>query len=190
LESERPFFADRIYIPEDVDLTSLCLAIIAPVSPGHAEFEFVIDELNRPRTRKMRKAAALLLRSWITEFLAGERPQARFPNRKLGYQPPVSDDHFVETMFRSFSHQATITGRRVGCLDCMNLSIWHLGGHGSWGSSPFSRAWAEARAQERQRIRYPRFKGRIGNSFQSVLSKITGKIFREPFFDSAGRDFW
>jgi hypothetical protein len=102
----------------------------------------------------MRKAAALLLRLWITEFLAGERPQARFPNRQLHYQSPVSDDHFVETMFRSFSHQATIAGRRVGCLDCMNLSIWHLGGHGSSGSSPFSRAWAEARAQERQRIRY------------------------------------
>jgi hypothetical protein len=103
VESNRPFFADRVYIGEEVDLTTLCLAIIAPVSPGHTDFEFVIAELTRLRPRKMHKAAAFLLKSSVTDFLAGKRSQASVPHRKFAHLPPVSDDHFVSTMFRSFS---------------------------------------------------------------------------------------
>jgi hypothetical protein len=152
MPSQKPWFADRIYLPEDIDLTPLCLAIIAPVTPGHPEFEEVLDELQRCRhaRRKMRPKLAKLLKLWITEFQAGHRKEhQRFVPVKI---EPVSDTHFIESMFRSFSHQFTLSGHRIGTAECFDLSINRLA-RGVSGPAPFSRSWANTDANGRQRIR-------------------------------------
>jgi hypothetical protein len=153
MPNQKLWFADRIYIHEEVDITPLCLAIIAPISPGNPDFEEVLNELKRCRNgRIMRKKWAQLLRSWIKEFQTGCRNSNVRLNKRYSSPPPVSDSHFVESMFRSFSHQFTVAGHRIGKLECENLSI-KLIAMGSSGTSPFSRTWANANAIERRKIR-------------------------------------
>ena len=151
---QKPWFAARIYLRDEVDLTPLCLGIIAPVRPGNPDFEEMLDELRRCREqrRKMRTKWAQLLRDWIKEFQAGRREQYRIRSVRPGEQLPVSDERFIELMFRSFSHQFALSGHRIGKAECDELSIHPLAMRSS-GPSPFSRAWWNANAAERRRIR-------------------------------------
>jgi len=152
---QRPWFADRIYLREDIDLTPLCLAIIAPVAPGNPVFEDLIDELHRCRERRrnMTKKWAQLLRDWIKEFQAGYREQYRIRSVQPDTHLPVSDQRFIELMFRSFSHQFALSGHRVGKAECAELSIHWLAMRSS-GPSPFSHRWVNASAADRRRIRW------------------------------------
>jgi hypothetical protein len=154
---QRPFFAERVYLRDDVDLTPLLLAIVAPVSPGNPIFEEVLAELKRCRVNRriLRKQLSALLKSWIKEFQAGLRlSNARFrgENWKLILQPPRSDNHFLEQMFRLFSHQTTLAGRRIGRLDCAEMSVLSLA-YGRTGPAPFSRTWARANRHQRREMK-------------------------------------
>jgi hypothetical protein len=54
--TQPPWVSKRLDKAEDSDLTLLCLAIIAPVSPGHPDFEEVARELKLThKKRRMRK---------------------------------------------------------------------------------------------------------------------------------------
>src|SRR5215470_20067274 len=74
VKGKREFFAKRLYISDNADLARLCLAIIAPVSPAHQDFEDVLYDLERARKGyRMSKNSSQLLRLWISEFQAGKR---------------------------------------------------------------------------------------------------------------------
>jgi hypothetical protein len=153
----RPFFSRRVYIRDDADLTMLCLAIIAPVAPGNEDFEAVYFELKRSHKTnqpRMRRAERNLLESWIGAFRNGHRQERRLPGEswKFGIISAGDDTHFVEAMFKLFSRQLGPAGRRIGHMDCAELSIECLGVSNS-GPAPFSRAWANARAKERREMR-------------------------------------
>jgi hypothetical protein len=151
---QKPWFADRVYLRDEIDLTPLCLGIIAPIRPGNPEFEEMLDELRRCREqrRKMRPKWAQLLRDWIKEFQAGYREQYRIRRVQPDTHLPVSDQHFIELMFRSFSHQFALSGHRIGKAECANLSIYRLA-QGFSGPSPFSRTWTNANSNGRRKIR-------------------------------------
>ena len=125
VKQQREFFAKRLYISDNADLARLCLAIIAPVSPGHQDFEDVLHGLERARKGyRMSKNSSQLLRLWIREFQAGKRStNARLAGDywKIGSMLPLTDSHFIGSVFRSFSHQCSIDGRRIGGADCTNL---------------------------------------------------------------------
>ncbi len=148
----RPWFTKRIYIRESVDLTPLCLAIIAPDAVHASIVEGVLEELKlcRKYRQKMREKHAQLLRDWIKEFKAINWERYRIRSVRPGEQFPVSDQRFVEQMFRSLSHQFSLDGRRIGNAECDGLTIQSLTRIS--GPSPFSRAWANARAADRRRI--------------------------------------
>src|SRR5215510_2838553 len=74
VQRKRQFFAKRFYISDNADLARLCLAIIAPVSPAHQDFEDVLYGLESARKGyRMSKNSSHLLRLWIREFQAGRR---------------------------------------------------------------------------------------------------------------------
>jgi hypothetical protein len=155
---QRPFFAERVYLRDDVDLSPLFLAIIAPVSPGNYYFEEILSELKRCRRgsgRIMRKQPSALLRSWIKDFQLGLRSsKGTFKGHgwRAAFRPPDSDNHFLNEMFRNFSHQTTLAGRRIGRVDCAEMSVMNLA-YGRTGPAPFSRSWARADARQRREMR-------------------------------------
>jgi hypothetical protein len=97
VKQQREFFAKRLYISDNADLARLCLAIIAPVSPGHQDFEDVLHGLERARKGyRMSKNSSQLLRLWIREFQAGKRStKARLTGDywKIGSMLPLTDSH-------------------------------------------------------------------------------------------------
>jgi hypothetical protein len=157
---QRPFFAERVYLRDDVDLTPLLLALVAPVSPGNPIFEEVLAELERCRGngRVVRKQLSALLKSWIKEFQAGLRPsEVRISGQSWRailqpLQPPESDTHFLNVMFRNFYHQSTLAGHRIGRMDCADMSVLRLTA-GRSGPAPFSRSWARADRHKRHEMR-------------------------------------
>src|SRR5262252_5748366 len=106
MKRKRAFFAKRFYICDNADLARLCLAIIAPVSPAHQDFEDVLYGLERTRKgHRMSKNSSQLLRLWIREFQAGKRStKAKLTGdySKTSSMPPLTDTHFIGSVFRSF----------------------------------------------------------------------------------------
>jgi hypothetical protein len=157
VKRKRGFFAKRFYISDNADLARLCLAIIAPVSPAHQDFEDVLHDLERARKGyRMSKNSSQLLRLWIREFQAGKRStKARLTgdHRKTGSVPPPTDTHFIGSVFQSFSHQCSIDGRRIGGADCTELTIYQFA-PGTSGPAPYSRTWASAKREQRKQMRF------------------------------------
>ena len=112
MKQQREFFAKRLYISDNADLARLCLAIIAPVSPAHQDFEDVLYDLERARKGyRMSKNSSQLLRLWIREFQASKRStKAKLTGDywKTGSVPPLTDTHFIASVFQSFSHQIAV----------------------------------------------------------------------------------
>ena len=156
MKQQREFFAKRLYISDNADLARLCLAIVAPVSPGHQDFEDVLHGLERARKGyRMSKNSSQLLRLWIREFQAGKRStMARLTGDywKIGSMLPLTDSHFIGSVFRSFLHQCSIDGRRIGGADCTKLTIYQFA-PGPSGPAPYSRTWASAKREQRQQMR-------------------------------------
>jgi hypothetical protein len=157
VKQKRGFFAKRLYISDNADLARLCLAIIAPVSPAHQDFEDVLYDLERARKGyRMSKKSSQLLRLWISEFQAGKRStKARLTGDywKTGSVPRLSDTHFIRSFFQSFSHQCSIAGRKIGSADCTALTIYQFA-PGTSGPAPYSRTWAGAKREQRKQMRF------------------------------------
>ena len=157
MKQQREFFAKRLYISGNADLARLCLAIIAPVSPAHQDFEDVLYGLQRTRKGyRMSKNSSQLLRLWIREFQAGNRSmKARLTGDywKSGSVPPLTDTHFIGSVFQSFSHQCSIDGRRIGDAYCTELTIYQFA-PGMSGPAPYSRTWASAKREQRKQMRF------------------------------------
>jgi hypothetical protein len=156
VKQQREFFAKRFYISDNADLARLCLAIIAPVSPSHQDFEDVLYGLERARKGyQMSKNSCQLLGLWIREFQAGKRStKARLTGDywKTGSVPPLIDPHFIGSVLQSISHQCSIDGRRIGGADCTELTIYQFA-PGTSGPAPYSRTWASAKREQRQQMR-------------------------------------
>jgi hypothetical protein len=122
VKQQREFFAKRLYISDNADLARLCLAIIAPVSPAHQDFEDVLYDLEQARKGyRMSKNSSQLLRLWIREFQVAKRSTNAKLTRaywKTDSLPPLTDTHFIGSFFQSFPHQCSIDGRRIGSADC------------------------------------------------------------------------
>jgi hypothetical protein len=108
----------------------------------------------------MRKRLSALLKSWIKEFQAGLRSSSNTTfkgrNWRIAFLEPERDNHFLEQMFSLFSHQSTLSARRIGRVDCTDMSIINLASNAT-GPAPFSRSWAKANAlqrREKRRINY------------------------------------
>ena len=157
MKRQRQFFAKRLYISDNADLARLCLAIIAAVSPAHQDFEDVLYDLERARKGyRMSKKSSQLLRLWISEFQAGNRStKARLTGDywKTGSVLPLTDTHFIGSVFQSFSHQCSIDGRRIGDADCTALTIYQFA-PGTSGPAPYSRTWASAKREQRKQMRF------------------------------------
>ena len=157
MKRKRGFFAKRFYISDNADLARLCLAIIAPVSPAHQDFEDVLYDLERAhKGYRMSKNSSQLLRLWIREFQASKRStKARLTgdHRKTGSVPPLTDTHFIRSFFQSFSHQCSIAGRKIGNADCAALTIYQFA-PGTSGPAPYSRTWASAKREQRKQKRF------------------------------------
>jgi hypothetical protein len=157
VKQQREFFAKRLYISDKVDLARLCLAIIAPVPPAHQHFEDVLYDLQRARKGyRMSKNSSQLLRLSIREFQADKRStKARLTGDywKTGSLPPLTDTHFIGSFFKSFSHQCSIDGRRIGSADCTALTIYQFA-PGTSGPAPYSRTWTSAKREQRKQLRF------------------------------------
>jgi hypothetical protein len=157
VKQQRDFFGKRLYISDNADLARLCLAIIAPVSPTHQDFEDVLYDLERARKGyRMSKNCSQLLRLWIRDFQA-DKPSTK--TRLTGDYwktvpvPPLTDTHFIGSLFQSFSHQCSIDGRRIGGADCTELTIYQFA-PGTSGPAPYSRTWASAKREQRKQMRF------------------------------------
>jgi len=154
VKQQREFFAKRLYISDNAKLARLCLAIIAPVSPAHHDFEDVLYDLERARKGyRMSKNSSQLLRLWIREFQAGKRFRKARLYCKTVSAPPLTDTHFIGSVFQSFSHQCSIDGRRIGGADCTELTIYQFA-PGTSGPAPYSRTWASAKREQRKQMRF------------------------------------
>jgi hypothetical protein len=157
VKQQREFFAKRLYISDNADLARLYLAIIAPVSPAHQDFEDVLYDLERARKGyRMSKNSSQLLRLWIREFQTAKRSKkARLIGDywKTGSVPPLADTQFIGSVFQSFSHQCSVDGRRIGGADCTELTIYTFA-PGRSGPAPYSRTWASAKHEEREQMRF------------------------------------
>ena len=157
MKQQREFFAKRLYTSDNADLARLCLAIIAPVSPAHQDFEDVLYDLERSRKGyRMSKNSSQLLRLWIREFQVGKRStKARLTGdyRKTDSVLRLTDTHFIGSVFQSFSHQCSIDGRRIGDVDCTELTIYQFA-PGTSGPAPYSRTWASAKRAQRKQMRF------------------------------------
>jgi len=141
VKRKREFFAKRFYKSDDADIARLCLAIIAPVSPAHEDFEDVLYDLGRARKGyRMSKNSSHLLRLWIREFQADKRSmKARLAGDywNTGSVPSPTDTHFIGSVFQSFPHQCSIDGRRIGGADCTELTIYQFA-PGTSGPAPYT----------------------------------------------------
>lgn len=157
MKQQREFFAKRLYISDNADLARLCLAIIAPVSTAHQDFEDVLYDLERARKGyRMSKNSSQLLRLWIREFQAAKRSKkARLTGDywTTVSVPSLTDTHFIRSVFQSFSHQCSIDGRRIGGADRTELTIYQFA-PGTSGPAPYSRIWASAKREQRKQMRF------------------------------------
>ncbi len=122
-------------------------------------FEEILAELERCRRgngRVMRKQLSAVIISWIKEFQSGLRTTSnttfKGQNWRAALRPPDSDNHFLNEMFRNFYHQSNLAGRRIGRVDCADMSVLSLTA-GRSGPAPFSRSWAKADARQRREMR-------------------------------------